>query len=99
MATETQFGVNINPLSTPDVVQLSDIIGVDIIRCSISVKDFKTTAKNVDKYLSEGKKISLTINWDYVGRDGQGNKVPVPFPTDLNEYKSKLSPIFKKYGP
>jgi hypothetical protein len=94
----TQFGVKANVNSVPDICVFAEKLGVDIIRTAITVKTYSGNGGSTDKVLNDGKKVALTLNWGDVKKDSQGNKVPVPFPTNLEDYKSKLRPIIKKYG-
>lgn len=97
-AYQTQFGVKINVNSTPDICTLADKLGVDLIRVAITLKTFNGKDSQTDKMLNNGKYVALTLNWGDVGRDAEGNKVPVPFPTNMENYKNKLRPVLRKYG-
>jgi hypothetical protein len=95
----TEWGVQLNPNSVPDQVQFTkNTMGLDIIRTSIHIKEYEGKDGGVDKFLNNGLRIMLCINWGKVKKDSSGKKIPVPFPTNLNDYKNKLRPILQKYG-
>lgn len=94
----THFGVIVNKtdgssIGPPGQAKIAKALGLHYIRSRISMEKWNGSDDGMDVFKSEGLHVVLNIN--YVTASG----APVPFPTDLESYKQKLSSILTKYQP
>jgi hypothetical protein len=94
---KTSFGASGPTISSTDI--LKAICGVPSVTRTAIILDEYTGggSREADKYLSAGVTVFINCNLSTVKKDAQGNKIPNPFPTDTNYYKSKLLPVFEYY--
>jgi hypothetical protein len=95
---ETRFGVFISNGTTDNKITIANKTGVRYVRASIILKDFKGNHSVVDKYMNNGFKVLLNLNWDRAYSRSEGRK-PVPFPKDMVAYKKLLGKVLDKYKP
>jgi hypothetical protein len=92
MATQTEFGVFIAAMTTPDIYQLAKDLGTPFMRDTVVLQNFEGVDKSLDKMIASGVDISVTVNW------GDQNTGIIPFPTDLQEYKTRLRSFYNAYS-
>jgi hypothetical protein len=94
----TYFGALISAGTIDNRMVVANKFGVKYVRAAITVKDFRGKDPGVDKYLNNGFKVILNLNWDNVS-NGINGRIPVPFPTDIVTYKKLLGAVLDKYKP
>ena len=92
------YGALISSGDMNEKMQVCTNLGVTYVRSSITLKDFTGKDGAVDAYIRNGYKLLLNINYDVV-QTVNGKKQPVPFPTDMVQYKSLLQKVLDKYKP
>jgi hypothetical protein len=97
--SSTKFGALIHDrnLSADEKVKVCNALGVKYARNSIVLKGFSGKDAAVEAYLKNGFKVFLNLNYGHV--QAPGGKRPVPYPTDMNEYKSLVEKVLNKYTP
>jgi hypothetical protein len=94
------FGVS-GPTIGNDFQRLKDLCGFpSVTRHMVILNMYHTGSpdRGVETAIKSGIPIFLNCNLDNVGRDNDGNKVPNPFPTDMDMYRKKLTPVLKWYA-
>lgn len=94
----TKFGVLVTALAIDDKINVAKLLGVDYVRQSIILKDFNGQSFVMDKYLDNGFKVVLNLNYDHI-QNTRGERIPKLFPSDMAEYRSLLNKVFDKYTP
>lgn len=95
----TNFGALISGNTTiDDEIKVLNELGVKYVRYAIFVDEFNGVDKGYEKWVDAGFKVILNLNWGHVS-NSKGKKSPVPFPTDMVTYKSKLEKVLDKYHP
>jgi hypothetical protein len=92
----TIFGASGPTISSPAL--LKSICGSNTVtRSAIILTYYKGRgSRETELYLDANVPVFLNLNWKVPG--GEPNqKVPVPFPTDMAEYRRKLIPVFEYY--
>lgn len=93
------FGVLISGnTNIDDEIIVCEKLDVNYVRYAISLKDFTGIDKGYEKWVNAGYKVLLNLNYDNVS-NVSGKKNPVPFPTDMVEYKKLLEKVLDKYKP
>jgi len=87
----TNFGVLPNGLTSDDKITLAQKLQVQYVRDQITLTDFTGKSFQTDKWLSNGFKILLNLNYQSGGI--------VPFPTDMVQYKQLLNNVLDVYTP
>lgn len=96
---QTKFGVlPFGRIGVDKRISIAKALGVSYVREVIVMQNWKGSDDGYDKYSASGLKVIPNINWGVV-KGQPGNKIPVPFPTDLGEYKRILGDILTKYQP
>jgi len=96
--TKANFGVLVTALSGDDKITVAKLLGVKYVRQSLILKDFTGELPLTDKYLSNGFKVILNLNYKPI-QNYKGERVPKLFPTDMIEYRNTLNKVFDKYTP
>jgi len=95
---KTIFGASGPTISGSDV--LTYICGSNAIsRTMTVVSDYRNKGNgSLNKYIEAGHHCYFNINYESVRKSGAGDKVPNPFPRDLDKYKKDITPIFEYYS-
>ncbi|HEY6975280.1 MAG TPA: hypothetical protein VH396_03260 [Chitinophagaceae bacterium] len=98
-ATGTEFGAGIQGGSANQKISVYNKFGVKYVRAMVQLKNFNNYGISTEKDLTQqGFKVVLNINWASPGGRG-GKRNPVPFPTDMDQYKQQLIKLFNTYKP
>jgi len=97
VSSGTQFGAGVQG-ATNEKVTLYNKFGVNYIRCIVELKNFNGNVSEEKSLAQKGFKIILTVNWANPSGSGD-NRKPVPFPTDMNQYKQQLTKLFNAFKP
>lgn len=96
----TKFGALISGnTNIDDEINICKELGVKYVRYAIILKDFTGIDKGYEKWVNAGYKVLLNLNYDNVTNSKTGKQSPVPFPTDMVEYKALLKKVLDKYKP
>jgi hypothetical protein len=68
-----------------------------VSRFALFLEKGDTFSRQADPYLTAGHTVFLNINEKTVKKDAAGNKIPNPFPTDLNKYANQVTKVFEAY--
>lgn len=98
VAAGTDWGALIADGEIPDKMNVMDMLGVGTVRYAIILESHISEDKGYERWRDAGYKILCNLNWGHV-TNNKGNKKPVPFPTDLKEYRIELTAILDKYHP
>jgi len=95
----TEFGAGVQAGSTDAKIAVYNKFGVKYVRAMVELKSFNgdgdlSTEKNLTQ---KGFKVVLNINWD--SPLGRGGRHPVPFPTNMDQYRQQLTKLFNAYQP
>jgi len=63
------------------------------MRMGITLRDFNGKSGMFEKYLNSGFKVILNLNY------GDPTDGPIPFPTNMVEYRRLLQKVLDKYKP
>jgi hypothetical protein len=97
-ASIEKFGVLPNNLSWDDKVTVAKKLKVKYVRDAIVLRTFNGRSGLTDKYIDNGFKILLNLNYD--DQDiVKGTKEPHAFPTDMIKYKQLVNEVFDNYKP
>ncbi|QEC69055.1 hypothetical protein FRZ67_17700 [Panacibacter ginsenosidivorans] len=97
--SSTNFGALISGSTTiNDEITICQKLGVKYVRYAIILKDFTGVDKGYEKWVNAGYKVLLNLNYDNV-TSNTGKRSPVPFPTDMVQYRSLLTKVLDKYQP
>ena len=96
--TATLFGTQVGETLMADNLTLLNLLGVNYVRVQIVLKDFTGASSRIDSYISSGYKIILNLNYGDP-QNSNGTKTPVPFPTDMVEYRRLLGNVLDVYHP
>jgi hypothetical protein len=92
------FGALIDASTSDQRIIVANKFGVHYMRATIFLSQFKGKDAGVEKYMNSGFKVILNINYDNV-LERDGKKIPVPFPTNMSTYRTKLGAVLDKYKP
>lgn len=99
VTSTTKFGALISGnTNIDDEIKIMQKLGVQYVRYAIILKDFNGTDKGYEKWVNAGYKVLLNLNYDNV-LSATGKKSPVPFPTNMTEYRRLLEKVLDKYHP
>jgi len=95
----TKFGalVKSTNLSPDEKAKVCNALGVKYARNSVILKDFNGKDAAVEKYLANGFKVLLNLNYGHV-QTRKGRR-PVAYPTDMVEYRNLVEKVLNKYTP
>ena len=88
----TKFGVLPNSVNGDDRITVAKELNMSYVRDAIVMETYNGKAPMVDKYISNGFKVLLNLNYSAAPK-------PAPFPTDMVKYQSTLETILNKYRP
>ncbi len=91
------FGILPNHTPVEAEIKTAEGLGVQYLRTHVILSAYNGTIDGYDDMVRAGFKIILNVNFGEVNQGG--TKVPVPFPTDLASYRSKLNSLLDKYHP
>ena len=95
----TNFGALLSGSTTiDDEIKVCEKLGVNYVRYAIILKDFTGIDKGYEKWVNAGYKVLLNLNYDNV-TSLSGKRNPVPFPTNMTEYRNLLENVLDKYHP
>jgi len=95
----TNFGALISgKTNIDDEIKVLNELGVKYVRYAIFLEDFTGVDKGYEKWVNAGFKVILNHNWGHVS-GATGKKTPVPFPTNMTNYRAKLEKVLDKYHP
>lgn len=95
------MGVMFADESNPDTkISVAKQLGVDAIRTTISLNNWKGKSVALDKYIAAGFKLNVNVYAHNI-TDETGTRIPQPFPTGdaLEIYKAQLTDFLSKYKP
>jgi hypothetical protein len=96
---KTIFGASGPSIS--NTMELENICGhPSISRAAISLEHYKGSGglKEIDIYLDAGHTMYINVNEKSIKLDENGEKIPNPFPTDMEKYAEQIEPIFEHYA-
>src|SRR3954454_3524781 len=89
----TEFGAGLQGGTEDQRVTVYNKFGVKYVRAMVELKNFNGNGISTEKNLTEhGFKVALNINW--ASPSSRGGRNPVPFPTDMGEYRQQLTKLF-----
>jgi len=97
-ASDVNFGVLPNAMSSDEKVSVAQQLGVRFVRNAIVLKEFAGKSALTEQWQENGFKVLLNLNYDNQDVDN-GIKTPHAFPTDMDEYRQLLSNVLDVYTP
>ena len=95
--TNNPFGILPNHTPTEAQIKAAKGLGVQYMRTHVILSTYNGTIDGYDDMVAAGFKVILNVNFGEV--QNMGVKTAVPFPTDMNSYRAKLSSLLDKYHP